>query len=565
MVAAQLFFTTIVDESGNRHHKAILEGSFELSVSASQPFRLRLLIIFLRLLEQPSYKRASRRTRDGRTPFVTGPAIAEAYSVQKSKISRWERYWLEADWRRLLSERAVDVLTLELQDQIVSTFAKFPWWGLEKVHHYLNERGIKVSHRQVRQAAEESGFLKLRTELRKKYVISAENFRERDEWLVQNLLQTNKKLIEQLEKGNSLPQQLEIEIGELSQLATELEIEACNLPCALPCMLRVQQLLFGSWETVTDNTVCCIYCGSCDVCRKSRKPRIKKYVDEHNKIKEIEVYRYYCRNPECDKGSFTNLPPNLLPHSPYTLTRHLLALQLYGWIGSNYRRCALALGVSSATVYRWVSAFGDKLLPVAALFGVIRCSGAIGVDEKFVLVPKNDKPKSKMSRWMYLYVAVDCYTYDLLHIGLYRYRNETSARAFLLELRAKGYKPKVVVTDLWEKYNSLISEIFPHATHQECIFHALKDVQKKIKDIYGNDYKENAPEAVLLKQKIYKIFDARTKRTALKRYREVINWRSQYVEQRSESEVIFTFLEKHWKRLIPAYDASNHSSHQQHG
>lgn len=213
------------------------------------------------------------------------------------------------------------------------------------------------------------------------------------------------------------------------------------------------------------------------------------------------------------------------------------------------------------TVYRWVSAFGYQLLPIGALFGVIRCSGAIGIDEKFVLVPKNDKPLNRMSRWMYLYVAVDCYTYDLLHIQLYRYRNEASARAFLLELRAKGYKPKVVVTDLWEKYDSLIAEIFPHATHQECIFHALKALQKKIKDVYGSDYKENSPEAVDLKQKIYRIFDARTKRTALKRYQEVINLREEYVEQNRDSEVIFTFLEEHWDSLIPAYDASNHSSH----
>ena len=102
-----------------------------------------------------------------------------------------------------------------------------------------------------------------------------------------------------METNQSLPQQLEIEIGELSQLATELGIVASVPVRALPFMLRVEKLLFGSWEMITDETVCCIYCGSCNVCRKSRKPRIKKYVDENHKINEIEVYRYYCRNPEC--------------------------------------------------------------------------------------------------------------------------------------------------------------------------------------------------------------------------------------------------------------------------
>jgi hypothetical protein len=41
-----------------------------------------------------------------------------------------------------------------------------------------------------------------------------------------------------------------------------------------------------------------------------------------------------------------------------------------------------------------------------------------------VLVPKNDKPEEKMKRWMYVYVAVDCYTYDLLHIDIYPYNTK---------------------------------------------------------------------------------------------------------------------------------------------
>ena len=383
---------TKIDSEGNQSYHATLSGQFSLSVSASDGLRRRLLILFLRHLEVPGYSRAGRRTRDGKTPLVSGSALAKAYSVQQSKISRWERYWLESDWRRLLSERAADVLTLELQDQIIATFAQFPWWGQQKVHHYLNQQGIEVSHRQVRQAAEESGWNQLRQQLQKRFVISAESFRPRDEWFVSQLLQTNKKLVEQLEHASALPTQLEIEINALEELAKQNNIQAAPIIRALPWMLRAQQILFGQWEMVSDDQACCcIYCGSDKVSRKSRKPRIKKFIDCDGQVHEIEVYRYYCRNPECDKGSFTNLPANLVPYSPYTLDRHLLALQMYEWGGSNYRRCARALGISSTTVYRWVSAFGHDLLSVGALFGVVRCSGVIGIDEKFVKVPKNDK------------------------------------------------------------------------------------------------------------------------------------------------------------------------------
>jgi hypothetical protein len=75
---------------------------------------------------------------------------------------------------------------------------------------------------------------------------------------------------------------------------------------------------------------------------------------------------------------------------------------------------------------------------VAALFGLVKSSGVVGVDEKYVLVPKNDKPAAKMKRWMYVYFAVDVYTYDLLPLAIYAHNDQTSAQAFLLAVRAKG-------------------------------------------------------------------------------------------------------------------------------
>ncbi len=44
--------------------------------------------------------------------------------------------------------------------------------------------------------------------------------------------------------------------------------------------------------------------------------------------------------------------------------------------------------MTSLIARRWVS-WGYELLPVTALFGVVRSSGVVGVDEKYVLVPKN--------------------------------------------------------------------------------------------------------------------------------------------------------------------------------
>jgi transposase-like protein len=541
---------TAVDEQGEAtHYSATLCGHFELSVDADDFFRRRLLILFLRLLDVPGETRRSRRTQDGRTPAVRQQALAAEYGVTQPEISRWEGYWRKADWRRLLSRRAADVLTLELQGRIVQVFAQFPWWGMEQVHTYLQRQGLPVGLRHVRQAAQESGWSQLRQELKKRYHLSPDSIRPKDEWLVTQLLEQLQQLT-LVESAQGLTPQETVAIADIVTLAEEVGLKAAPPVKALPWAMRLEQTLFGCWERVTDERVRCIYCGSSNVARKSRQPRWKRYYDETGTVQQVEVYRYYCRNADCDKGSFTNLPPDLVPYSPFRLQKHVLAVQMVIWAQCNYRRTATALAVTPTTIYRWVTACGVELLPVVAIFGLVRSSGVIGIDEKYVLVPKNDKLEGKMRRWMYVSVAVDCYTYDLLHIAIYRHRNKASSHAFLLALRAKGYRPRVIVTDLWPEYDSLVTDLFPTATHHHCIFHALQAVQRNIKQLFGPDYKENQPQAVALKQAINHIFEARTRRTAHKRYMALLDQQDMYLTQAPEAEAIFLFMASHWPKLV---------------
>jgi len=531
-------------------YRGELCGHFTFQVAGDHPFRLRLLLLFLRLLEVPGERRGSRRTRDGRTPFVRQQYLAQVLGLPQPDISRIEKYWLEQDWANLLSLQTPEVLTYELMGRIVEVFATFPDWKVEEVYAHLREQGVEVTQRQVRQAGEQSGWFQLRRALRQRYQQTAAGLRLREAWLVQQLLALVERLVAQLEAGAGLPPEEQMAVADLQALAAEVGVAAPPPLKALPWLMRVERLVFGHWEMVTDGSVHCIYCGSTHVVRKSRQPRLKKYYDQEGNLQTVEVYRYYCRNPECDKGSFTHLPPGLVPYSRYRVEVHLLALQMYGWGYSTYRRTAMALGVAEMTVYRWVSAWGYALLPVAALFGVVKSSGVVGVDEKYVLVPKNEKPAGKMRRWMYVYFAVDVYTYDLLHIAIYPHNNKASAQAFLLALRAKGYHPRVIVTDLRRDYGPLIAQVFPQAQHHECIFHAMQQVQEQIKEVYGADYAETHPEAEALKEKIYAIFQARTKRTAQKRYQEVLGLRKEYVKETPGVATLFDFLEQHWPRLV---------------
>ena len=210
------------DEEGVYHVQ--LSGEFELHVDGKVEFYKRILVIFLGLLEVAGETRASRRTRDGRTPFVRQEQMAAWFGVPHPVISRWFDYWLKRDWRRMLSHRWGEVLTLEVQQRVIASWVKFPWWSARRMWEHLRAQGSRITLNQVRQIGRESGWTTLRAALSRVYVISAESFRPRDEWLAEQLLAQVQRLVEQLEVLGGLTPEQQIALADL-----EASCEALNL------------------------------------------------------------------------------------------------------------------------------------------------------------------------------------------------------------------------------------------------------------------------------------------------------------------------------------------------
>jgi hypothetical protein len=186
------------DEQGVYHVR--LGGEFELHVDGKVEFYKRLLIVSLGLLEVPREKRKSRRTRDGRTPFVRQEQMAEWFGVTHPEISRWYDYWLRQDWRRMLSQRRGELLTLEVQEQVIDTWVKFPWRGAKPIWEHLRSQGSQITLQQVQQVDRESEWVALRQSLSQIYEIKPEAFSPRDGWLVGQLLAQAQGLVQALER-----------------------------------------------------------------------------------------------------------------------------------------------------------------------------------------------------------------------------------------------------------------------------------------------------------------------------------------------------------------------------
>lgn len=543
-----------VEREADGGYRVRLRGPLTLRLEGgASPFQKRMLMVFLGLLQGENDGRGSRRTRDGRTPLVRQEQLASWFGEKQEVISRYMQYWLQADWANLLSMKSAEVLTHDLVERIVTALASFPAWTSEQVYQYLHQQGVKATRAQVEQAAEQSGWCLLQKALCERYEWTASSFHLREAWLVEQLLAQVESLLTQLEAtGQGITPQVLLSLTDLRTLASLQGVEP-ELPYTVrPWMSQIEQVLFAECDQTAPEVIHCSYCGSTDTAPKSKKPRWKTFRDANGQLQRIAVYRHYCHNPECPYRTFTHFPAGLVPYSHSSAQIHLLALQMYSWGYSTYRRTGTALGVSSMTAWLWVSEWGHALLPVAALFGLVKSSGVVGVDEKYVLVPKNNKPAGDMRRWMYVYLAVDVWTYDLLHIAIYPFNNLHSAKAFLLVLRTKGYHPSVIVTDLRQDYGSVIPQVFPSAIHHLCIFHALQDVQKHVKDVYGPSYAQDHPEAQQLKQLIYNIFDTQSPSEALFRYQQVLALKDAYTQTTPASTVIFDFLVLHWPKLVNA-------------
>lgn len=132
------------------------------------------------------------------------------------------------------------------------------------------------------------------------------------------------------------------------------------------------------------------------------------------------------------------------------------------------------LGVHKSTICRWldqVALWGSYCLKDKK----IASSGKASLDEKWLLID---------GVFWYLFAAVDCVTGCPLHVALYPSNSGIYCKLFLLELKRRGYRPTVIITDGWDAYVQAIKDVFPHAEHLYCRFHALHALFRRLRKAY---------------------------------------------------------------------------------
>jgi transposase len=539
--------------TGERQYTVSLRGAFTLDWQARDTFERWMLILFLRRLHRPGDER----------PWLTQPRLAEAFDTSQTEVSRWERAVQQHGWHLLSDRFRHQVNSLlpqpELSRAILKVWAPAFWLSAWQVRERLIQLGLVANraalHLEALHAlAKHTGFAQVRDLLLERFDLQAGRLLAKDHWWLAELLALNERLLGQLERGERLTPQALVEIEPLRLKTPEKPADS-----ACPPLAAALRPTLGDRPPLTATTcVRCVYCGSDQVAPKSKQARERRVIDEFGETHSLQVVRYYCHNPACAYQTFTHLPAGVWSHSPYPLRVRLLAVQVYEGLLATYRRSARVLGVSAATVYGWLADLSPAALHLAAYLGVVRTSGVIGLDDKWVKVcsPSAVRPHGRRPRavWRYAYFAVDAYTYDLLALELYPEHNDEAVRRLLLELKAQGLRPRVVVSDLDPAYGRVLPHVFPAAVHHECIFHAVQNALDQLTRVYGRNYLEQVPTTAPLHEAVTQLFRAQTQKTVRQRFADLLALRPTYVAQTPEVACVFDSLERHFPKLVNAIE-----------
>jgi transposase-like protein len=239
----------------------------------------------------------------------------------------------------------------------------------------------------------------------------------------------------------------------------------------------------------------------------SRTNSVKKELKETVRIKNI-------------KNHFMN------PHhhaQELSLSKPISAIKYYMYFSSSYGRVAQFLNVSKSSVFYWVHSF-ILFLQITYLFPP-KCSGTVGFDAKWIKITKSHSKgdEKKGTQWGFVYIALDCHTLDLLHSQIFPHEDYNCTKLFLLQLKNKGFYPKAIITDMHVAYPKAIKEVFPKAQHAICIFHLLQAAQ---------------------------IFDAKDKRTVIKRMDSFMAKRNHFVTLHPSAGKIFDSIERHFSQAL---------------
>lgn len=400
-----------------------------------------------------------------------------------------------------------------------------------------------ISQDKIRNLMRKVDFWGLRKQLAREY--SKGQYRKSTTWVMEKYRELINHLLSQLAQGQRWSKaQINEYIDRMPAAVRQVAPQESSCEPIGKAWLKC--FLFGL-PKMRDGKICCPACGSFDTARKSSHPEIQIVTDHDGQSRQVKTLRFYCRNPHCSTKTFSAPIDGSHVLDQARFAKACLMLRQIITLRSPYRALANLLGTSKSVVFNELSSIAQMVDHLDEILGLVRFSGTVCIDEKFVKIAAFKK--SKKRPFGYLFVAVDPATGDLLHVEIFASRDKQSAEAFLMQLKAKGIYPTTIMTDLAETYDQPVRSVYGRSvTMARCFFHFKKNIFDHMNDQFG---KKNIPEiATQLKEEIFDVVDAQARKTIRQRYQALQRQKAHYLDQDPKLLPMFACIESYYPHLM---------------
>lgn len=227
-------------------------------------------------------------------------------------------------------------------------------------------------------------------------------------------------------------------------------------------------------QSCAPKTYPCPHCGKPGRRKDTHFRRVRDIAYREIVILEIEVgeYRAHC---SCCK-TFRSQPDGIEPRAEYTNRVREAVIDRLLDDSMNMERLRTAmqrdfcLNLSDGFLYDCLDWKVRQIdMPGYRQWTLANFSGTLCVDEIHL-------------GHRTLLLATDPLSDFPVAFALVRANDQDHMRRFLNNLKQHGFLPQVVITDGSNLYPSLLAELWPHARHQLCVFHVIKDINEHVFD-----------------------------------------------------------------------------------
>ena len=519
-----------------------------LLVRFLKPHTLRIPLGDRKAVDDEVIRMIKMRSAEGRKYFVQAE-IGRLIGVSRQMVNRrWQVYREEGLLALLAGEWDKSKITPALLDRLAQIVVENPFVFAHEIKEKLKAEGVceQISDASLYSALRQMDGRRLVMLMREKADRQSPQTFTESGYVIERLFAVIEELLGKL---HAQPAEAVSNLGLYEQLrllyrrhirhrATPTEKD-CYRPrkkLARDCRRKIAfvQVLLGRIFPAHR----CPDCHSGEVRFFFRRPR--RYVNARGeKIRSYSTV-YRCVNRRCPTKYFT-VPPKGV--ELYARAHRDVKKMTFRWIfhlrGSLARVCdELAehgIRVALTTVLRWVKKAGEECVRVLDLCDQDEWSQPLCIDEKWVKV---------RSKWNYVFTAVGAQVGDLVALELFAHKDRQAIKTFLLGLKACGYRPRSITTDLLLGYESVVAEVFPDCIYHQCVLHAARDARRIVRQALGDDGEKGWRKR--LTRRISTLFASKKLKQLKKRYARLMKLKDQTPQ---EVAGLFEMLGRYYPKL----------------